>query len=298
MLALVAALAATMGWDSIREGHGSALAGPSLAAMPLDPLSDADGDLLPDRLEWVVLTDPQLADTDGDGVDDFLATVQFRRPFDPPGLPRATDDEMRIVVSSTCDASGESSIWVHFLFRFVGTSASELRSIEPYLDVWGTRYPIAGLLTAGRVDLRTRFDAQEGLFCLASFELASESSLRALMPCTLGATAIVGTRAIHSGAYVQDTAGFVTLLVGADDNKGLLQPLEPMSVDDPFWTSSRVCVMQLEVISSTGAGAMCEVRNAECMSSGRLACPPTCLQSRGRTMFFPNGLSTVTGGGR
>lgn len=305
VLAIAVVGAAALGWrflgGALEEGGLPAAAEldeRTLLAMPVDPLADTDGDLLPDRLEWILLCDPGQPDTDEDGIDDFVAAVQYRRPFDPPGSPRATDDEMRIVASSTVDDFGATSLWVHFLFRFVGANPQELRAIDPFMDLWGARYPIADLLTSGRLALRMRVDANQGLLCIASFELGSDEALRALLPCTIGATAIVGTRSIHSGAYLQDVAGTVTVLVAADDDKGLVQPLDPMIVEDPFWSSNRVCVMQLEVISSSAAGAMCEVRNSECMSSGRLACPPTCLQSRGRTMFFPNGLSTVTGGGR
>ena len=273
------------------------LQSPKIAGEPLDALHDSDGDLLPDRVEWVLQFDPEQRDTDGDGASDFLAAAQLRRSFDPPGTPRAVDDEMRVVVSAS-EAGGVSSVWVHFLFRFVAANASELRSIEPYLDVWGQRFPIGGLLTSSPISLNFEIDAREGLFCICSFQLASEDALRALLPCTLGATAVVGTRTIHSGAFLQDAAGTTTVLMAADEDKGIVLQLSPAVVEDPFWTSSRVCVMQLEIISSSPAGAMCEVRNSECMSSGRLSCPPTCLSSRGRTMFFPNGLSTVTGGGR
>ena len=271
---------------------------PTLAADPADPLRDSDRDLLPDRLELMLLTDPHDPDTDHDGVGDFLAAAQFRRPFDPPGTPRPLDDEMRVAISSSANAEGKESVWVHFLFRFVGASPSELRSIDPYLDHWGTRLPIASVLGTGNSGIALRSDPVEGLLCVASFEIGSETALRAIMPFTLGATATVGSRVIRSGAYVQIIDNAATVLTAADDDKGLVMALDAEQNQDPFWSSSRVCVMQLEVLSTSPAGSLCEVRNAECMSSGRLACPPTCIRSRGKSMFFPDGMSTVTGSTR
>ena len=279
-------------WDGLVPSR------PSLDALPADPLLDSDGDLLPDRLERVLLTDPFDVDTDRDGIDDFLATAQFRRLFDPPGIPLPMDDEMRVVVSTTADGRGNSSVWMHFLFRFVGANLSELRGILPYIDRWGVRVPIGNLLGAGLVGIRVAADPIEGLYCVASFQLADEAGLRALMPCTIGATALVGSRLIHSGAYLQEICGLSTVVMPADDDFGFVMPLSPDEFQDPFWSSARVCVLQLALMSQSPEGAMCEVRNAECMSNGRLSCPPTCLSSRGRTMFFPNGMRTITGGGR
>ncbi len=76
-------------------------------------------------------TDPDVADTDHDGITDFIAAVQFRRPLDPPGEVRPLDDAMRVAISSGVNAQGRSIIWVHFLFRFVGANLGELRSIAP-----------------------------------------------------------------------------------------------------------------------------------------------------------------------
>jgi hypothetical protein len=41
------------------------------AVPPIDPLTDSDGDGLPDWFEMLIGTDPQNPDTDGDGLNDF-----------------------------------------------------------------------------------------------------------------------------------------------------------------------------------------------------------------------------------
>lgn len=298
------AIAAAVAWTTTAGSEGSEGAkqrevlAAAPAAMPMGGLVDSDGDLLPDCVELPLLMDPNAVDSDQDGIGDFLAAAQFRRPFDNPGSPRPIDDEMRVVVSASENLAGVQSVWVHFLFRFVGANPGELRGITPFLDLSGTRYSFASMIGAGGAAMSVRVDAVEGLFCIASFELLNLEALRSILPCTVGATAMVGSRVIHSGAYLQDVAGVVTVLTAADDDKGMVVPLDQAATDDPFWTSARICVMQLEVMSTTPSGSLCEVRNAECMSSGRLACPPTCLQSRGSSMFFPNGLGTVTGSGR
>lgn len=263
-----------------------------------DPFADTDGDLLPDRLEWVLLLDPQLADSDRDGTDDFLHAVQGRRGLLEPRSNFGYDDEARVVVNSLPDGVGGKSIWVHMLFRFAGANLRDLRSLQPYIDYWGMRIPIDRLIGAGETHLSIRQHPTEGLYVLCSFELGHESTFRWIMPCTIGATTVMGSRTIRTGTFVDSAAGAVTALVPVTPDGGVIQTLTPEDRDDPFWTTSRVCLLRLSVVSTTPSGTLCEVSNADCVSSGELSCPPTCLSSRGQMMFFPDGLSTITGGGR
>lgn len=258
---------------------------------------DADGDLLPDRLEWVLMLDEALADSDGDGTDDFLHAVQSRLSFSEPRTTFGYDDEARVVLSTEPNRDGSTSVWVHMLFRFAGSNVNDLRGLQPYIDIWGQRIPIERMIGSGGIHVALRQHATEGLYVLCAFELGRESMIRALLPCTIGATAIMGQRTIHTGMFATDAAGTTTAWVPVTRDSGVLQTLRPDTEENPFWMSSRVCLLRLAVVTTAPAGTICEVSAANCISSGKLSCPPTCLASRGQMVFFPDGLSTVTGGG-
>src|SRR5262249_38057039 len=53
--------------------------------VPSGPLTDSDGDGLPDAAEPVVGTSPGLADTDGDGISDGAEVTQGSDPLVPHG---------------------------------------------------------------------------------------------------------------------------------------------------------------------------------------------------------------------
>lgn len=297
---VIAPWQSAQGWQALEQ----ALDAPRLAAATGNMFADTDGDLLPDRLEWVLLLDPNTADTDGDETDDFLHAVQRRRELSEPRSSFGYDHEARVIVTSVPDPRGIGSIWVHMLFRFAGSDPRDLQCLQelqclmPYLDHWGIRVPVDRLIGAGGVRLVFRPHATEGLYALCSFEIGSESMLRSLLPCTIGATAVIGGRTVCSGTYLANANGITAAMVPVAPDTAVLQTLAPDNHDDPFWTSSRVCMIRLAVVSSSSSGTLAEVSAADCVSSGKLACPPTCLSSRGQMMFFPDGLATITGGSR
>ncbi len=267
---------------------------PRLEAMPAQAWTDTDGDFLPDALEWVLLTDANNPDTDDDGVGDFLEAAQRTLPTDSVHPP--LDNEVRAVV--TVQGTGtHARTWLHLLFRFVAHDTTALTSLTPYLDWWGYRFPLDDLLGLGQTDVDLRDAGADGLFVRVSLELCSEHDLRAVMPCTIGAIAQIGGRTISTGAYLRDSDGFSTSLVGIEPSAGAVQTLTQGAQGTPFWSGQRVCLMRLAIVGTSPGGAMAEVVSSTCISDGRLACPPTCTSATGQLMFFPDGLSTVTGGG-
>ncbi|MBX3177961.1 MAG: PASTA domain-containing protein [Candidatus Hydrogenedentes bacterium] len=82
---------------------------------PADAFLDPDGDGLPNFYEFLMGTDPLLADTDGDGIDDFQFTIALQ-----PELPDRLDPTWRLSLLGqvvTPDAAG--------IFRFSNVSAPD-----------------------------------------------------------------------------------------------------------------------------------------------------------------------------
>jgi hypothetical protein len=268
-----------------------------LAADPV-PFVDTDGDLLPDRVERALLLDPLSADTDGDGVDDFLHAVQARMGLNDPRTVFGYDHEARVVVTTEPASGGGESAWVNLLFRFAGSSVLDLQALEPFIDINGQRHSLSRLLQTSLSRLQLLPHPTEGLYVHCAFRLGTASSLQRLLPCTIGAQAVLGGRTISSGSFLTDADGTTASLVPVAPDSGVIQSLSPSGDEDPFWTSSRVCLLRLSVVTSMPNGMLCEVSNADCIPSGELACPPSCNASRGQVLFVPDGLSTITGGGR
>lgn len=258
-------------------------------------LVDNDGDFLPDCVEWVVLTDPQRADTDSDGLPDFVEVVQRGSPrrF---GAARPLDHEMRVVVTAVRNPAGGSETWLHLLFRFVGTS-SLLTSFQPWLQVQtlpGVSLPLESL-TSGPVVFNQRSDPLQGLWVHVAMPLACESLLRCVLPCTIGADAVIGGRSLRSATKLFDLRGTVATLVPFDGGGFAVQSIAATS---PFagGDSNKVCVLSLRQVGSGPAGTVYEVTDAICDDCNDLECGVGCPNAIGIVITLPGGVETITGG--
>lgn len=263
--------------------------------------ADQDGDLLPDSIEHVLLLDPREEDSDGDGIDDFLhAAAGFYASINnqPATGTLPADHLLRAVNTIEDDASGGTAVWTHLLFRVVGGDLNEVRALDLYLDHWGSRISLLPLVQTGQIDLAASPRPSGDLWLRVSMRLMAEQELQPLMPCTIGAAAVLGQRAVNTGGYIQSIDGASCALVATGSDSGVLQLMRRPEVDDPFWSTNRICVLRLLIVGSTTGGIYAEVARADCVV-GRTTtlCPPTCTQSVGRLVFFPDGLRTVTGGG-
>ena len=74
---------------------------PELRATMGEVFQDADNDLIPDDLEWVLMLQPQTRDTDLDGTDDFIEAVTHELPKNAPGHPDPTVQQLHPQRSKT-----------------------------------------------------------------------------------------------------------------------------------------------------------------------------------------------------
>ncbi len=257
---------------------------------------DADGDFFPDDLEWMLMTDPQNADTDGDGVGDYLEAVWKGLPLDPDVEFPAADHEMRVLATTREDDHGVSQFWLHLLFRSMSGLDVSIEGFVPWIDLNGVQYPLHGLLSSVRLYSAVSFRGGEGTFVLISAPIATEETARRLLPFSLGVSAIIGDRPITTSAHYMDNGGETVALVALDRTRASLQTLKQKKQEGPFSGTNRLCVLELDVVGASVGGKICEVRKAECEPAHGLRCGVSCRDALGKMFFLPDGMSTITGG--
>jgi hypothetical protein len=266
-----------------------------LVADPLGSSLDSDGDFLPDAVEWACLTNSQLADTDSDGVSDFVEVVQRANPR-RIGEPLPPDHEMRIVVTSDGQPGSPGSTCLHLLFRFMG-EPSLMTSFLTWIEIDsmpGVRISLEGL-AAQSLSIESRVVSGEGLWVRVSLPLVSENLLRAFLPCTLRSEAQIGSRFLTTSAPLFEVAGTIATLVPYCDEGFALQTIG-QQVTFPEASPNRVCVLQLRQIGIAPGGVAYEVVNADCDDCSDLDCNSDCSQTRGWILTLPGGVGSITGG--
>ena len=270
---------------------------PILRAADIDAFTDSDGDLLPDSLEWLTLTNPNETDSDSNGTDDFLQTVQHIAPMS--GKLRPVQDEVRVLVSSFKNGDVDE-VYLHMLFRFVGNQIGNFQSLVPFLAIGSSSpavVPIDQLIGTGPICVRSKYDASTGTYLIVSARIARANDLAWVLPCTIGAEAIIDGRRYTSGTYVSSADGSQVALVPVSSQSFVAQPLQGgEGQTSPLWNTNSVCSMKLDIIGAGMAGMLCEVSSADCEIANGLKCAPSCRANVGRMVFVPDGLGTLTGG--
>lgn len=268
----------------------------TVSAKRVTLFDDADGDFFPDDLEWMLMTDPQNADTDGDGIGDFLEAVWKGLPLVPDDVAPAADHEMRVLATTRDDDHGVSQFWLYLLFRSMSGLDVSIEGFVPWVDLNGVQYPIHGLLSSARLYSAVSHREGEGTFVLISVRIATEEAARRLLPFSLGASAIIGDRPITTSAHYMDNGGETVALVALDRTRVSLQTLKQKKQEGPFSGTNRLCVLELDVVGASVGGKICEVRKAECEPAHGLRCGTSCRDALGKIFFLPDGMTTITGG--
>lgn len=270
----------------------------TLTAESAGLFNDADGDFLPDALEWVLLTDPLDADSDDDGVGDYVEMVQSGYPLVADPVPLPSDDEMRVLATTGVDETGASMLWVHVLFRLMNGLDTELEDVLPWVDLEGTKYPLENLFDGVPVFSRVLENA-DGMMVMISTPVASEDAARSLLPFTFGISARLGGRSITSSAYYMDLRGQTNTIVARDRDRSVMQTLRQAQQKGVLEFSDRVCALSLTIVGTTPCGPVVRIDSARCEDARRLRCPFSCSAAVETVFLLPDGLSTIAGlGGR
>jgi len=216
---------------------------------------DTDGDFLPDCVEWVCLTSASSANTDLDGAGDFVEVVQKGRPRQAnAALP--ADHEMRIVVTSNPTANGNEVI-LHLLFRFMG-GPELLNQFDCYAElgaVPGLRIPLS-TLSLQPVSVQQRVVPGEGLWVRYSVSLVSEQVLRSVLPCSIGSSAVIGSRSVETTIPLFEQGGSTCSVVPFAPGLFAIQSVSaPVAGAVGAVPNNRVCVLQLQPIGGGSGGS-------------------------------------------
>ncbi len=270
---------------------------PELLGAAAPPLLDSDGDLLPDKLEFVTHSDASLADSDGDGRSDFVELIDYSTPLykDQPRV--FGPNGFRVLVHTTeFGPKNQQVLWIHFLFRFQSGLLSDLRGLAVFLDIGGHRYALDDLLVTSFVEFVHKSDPVRGLLTRTTVAIPLPAGFQNLAPLTIGSYAMIHRRVYRAGSMLFYGDGAYHTLVPTSASSAVLQVTSP-TPRNPFWASSRTCVLELEIQGAGRSGHICEVKKASCKpSQASRRCMPGCSGMGGTTFIVPDGIGLILGG--
>jgi hypothetical protein len=289
-LVLTLAASGLVVWGSSRDEVGT------VSATGMGLFEDTDADLLPDALEWVLMSDPTQVDSDGDGIEDFLEATQFA-PLLQRGSQMPMDNELRAAVYGVTAPDGTSHVMLSLMVRVVQSGPI---SIRPFVDYQGQRFDISQMFWSLVADAKLRANPSEGTFAIASAWLGPAHQVLPLLPLSIGVDGSIGGRSFSNGSLLIDASGTVATLVTPSWQSGLVTAfaVQPIDGQDPevtnrggFWQSSKTCLLSLV----PAGGSANEIADASCTGSPTLLCAPNCSSMKGGVIVVPSGLPFLTG---
>jgi hypothetical protein len=264
---------------------------PQAVAQNLGPFPDADDDFLPDAVEWVLLTDPDSADTDDDGAIDYIDALGFSQR-DPLVAPSLADHSARFVAASSIDDAGRRKIWLFLLMHVVGGNPSSIESFDVFVESNGVSVSLLPILGTGQIYSRSFSDPlNEHLFAIYAFELLDEQISNHLQPLCLGASITLDGLNFTNDLPVFEAEGVMSTLADFGDGRVAVQTLGGDTPVQSVWTNNRICTLDIVPITTT----LYQVFRSGCETFEGLYCPPGCRNLTGRTFTLPGGLGAVTG---
>jgi len=269
---------------------------PEATATVAGLFQDSDGDLIADSLEAVLMTDPVNPDSDGDGVGDFLEAVQHQPPIPTQNTPAAPmDDEMRAVVTVE-ELANTPQVVLHLMFRVVDGQLSRVQALQVFLDTQGVRVPLNQVAGDGILNITVQHDPIEGALVVLSSRISSLSDMRGLLPCSLGATGVIGQRSFETGVVLVEVSGSVAAIMAMTKDRFVIQPIQgKQDPTQPFWRSAHVCELDLAPMGSSGNSVVTQVVEAACTGVPTLRCAPSCDSWAGKVFVVPYGLGFLSG---
>ncbi len=262
---------------------------------PPPPLQDSDDDMLPDCVEWAVMTSATNPDTDGDLSPDFVEVVQRGNPR-ACGEPLPADQEMRVVVTGAEPGNENDVAWMHLLVRVMDPGPlSAFQAWIEFPQCPGVRFTF-DMLSLGSAVYRDRAAGAAGHWIQVSVPLMSTCVLQQFLPCSIQVESVLGGRYLRSGVSLFDIAGSISTLVEFDDDMFAVQTIAPQAYSSgPGLVSNRVCLIDLEEVGSGLSGTVYEVVGAICDDCNEVECSPNCEDAVGWILTLPGGLQVITG---
>ncbi|MGC6486274.1 MAG: hypothetical protein ACON4Z_01385 [Planctomycetota bacterium] len=264
---------------------------------------DADGDFLPDVVEWVSLTSSVNPDTDGDQIPDFVEVIEGGQPrHESVSLP--PDQQMRVFLTGPGPGNASEPTWLHVFYRIMpgaggGAAAGSIQSFACWLEnpaIPGFAFPINVLSACGGY-YRERETSSDGTWIQLSVPMVSESLLHSLLPCTIWVETTVGGQQLRSGQKLIPVPAGIATLVPYVDDRYVIQTLSPVPSTSAGLSveTNKVCILTLEEDTTGPAGTTYIVTEADCEDANDLECETTCSQSVGWTITIPGGTELLSG---
>ena len=289
-LTILAIATAALVWLQLQPAAGSTFAAKLLTAANGDLFGDADGDMIPDCLEIVAHTDPNSADTDQDGIDDFEEILTFTNNW-PGAVAAPVNYGMRAMVTSSPRAGGGSDVHLHLLLRFVNLKPSEFVFKDIYANIDGHHVDLTDLLGQFDTKIQSRIRPRDGISYFVSLRITSVE--------TLGVRAVMDNDAINAGTLVMNTGSGLGALLPLEGPSLTVQPIDTSAylqeASPNYGGGGKVCEMGLTRIGSSPGGILCQIDTADCRPASGLRCSITCPSQVGEVIVIPGGLGTITG---